>query len=58
MPASLILKLKLSLILMIMFGCYTIVESAVQKIFIDLLVCAKCSKYLENDINDKYILKL
>ena len=58
MPASLILKLKLSLILMIMFGCYTIVESAVQKISIDLLVCVKRSKYLENDINDKYILKL
>ena len=41
-----------------MFGCYTIVESTVQKISIDLLVCAKRSKYLENDINDKYILKL
>ena len=41
-----------------MFGCYSIVKSAVQKISIDLLTCAKCLKYLENDINDKYILKL
>ena len=40
-----------------MFGCYAIVESAVQEIFIDLLVCSKCSKYLENDINDKCMLK-
>ena len=36
-----------------MFGCYTIVESAVQVISIDLLVC---SKYVEKDINDEYIL--
>ena len=41
---------------MIMFGCYTIVESAVQVIFIDLLVSSKGSKYLEKDINDEYIL--
>ena len=51
--ASLILKLKLWLNLIIMFGCYTIVEIAVQVISLDLLVCSKCSLYLENDINDK-----
>ena len=40
---------------MIMFGCYTIVENAVQVISIDLLVCSKRSKYVEKDINDEYI---
>ena len=40
----------------ILFGCYAIVESAVQVISIDLLVCSKCSKYVEKDINDEYIL--
>ena len=41
-----------------MFECYNIVKSAVQKISTDLWVCSKCSKYLENDISDKYKLKL
>ena len=40
----------------IMFGCYTIVESAVQVISIVLLLCSKCSKYVKKDINDEYIL--